>query len=287
MKEIHRSFIREQSMEINTTVVTSLRDFLHILFKRKTHILVFLFCTVFVVGAGTFMAKPTYEATSQILVKVGRENVYMPEMPTSGNMNAVVRFDREEQINSEIEILLSSTLAENVVKSLGPVRIYRDLNSIGEQVSPTEIAMNRLRKNLRVEGIRKSNVIDVSFKHTDPKAAAEVVNELINLYLDRHLEVHKRPQSFKFFQDQSQNLKHKLEKTEKELQAFKRLNNLTALDEQRSLLLKQEAELRSILDEVSSQEAETTNRLVQLRQQLAARRTAKSGSESHFEEMRL
>ena len=107
-------------------------------------------------GIKTIREKPIYEATSQILVKVGRENVYMPEMPTGGSSNAVVRFDREEQINSEIEIIMSQTLAENVVESLRPGKIYQDLNYIETQVSPTEIAMLRLQGALWVEGIKDS-----------------------------------------------------------------------------------------------------------------------------------
>ena len=84
----------------------SLRDFLNILFKRKTQTLLFFFSTFCVVAIGTFLMKPTYEATSQILVKIGRENMYVPAVPTGGN-NPVVNFAREEQLNSEIEILKS------------------------------------------------------------------------------------------------------------------------------------------------------------------------------------
>ena len=61
---------------------SSLRDFLYILFKRKVQILLFFFGTVCVVTIGTFLMPPTYEATSQILVKVGRENLYVPTVPS-------------------------------------------------------------------------------------------------------------------------------------------------------------------------------------------------------------
>jgi uncharacterized protein involved in exopolysaccharide biosynthesis len=97
-------------MDIQLPVRSSLRDFLHVLFKRKVQILLFFFATVCTVTIGTFLMKPTYEATSQILVKIGRENLYVPTVPNSGN-NPVINVNREEQLNSEIEILKSPSLA--------------------------------------------------------------------------------------------------------------------------------------------------------------------------------
>ena len=89
----------------------SLRDFLHILFKRKSQILVFFFATFCTVAIGTFVTKPTYEAKAQILVKVGRESMYVP---ATGSGNPVISINREEQINSEIEILKGRSLIQDV-----------------------------------------------------------------------------------------------------------------------------------------------------------------------------
>ena len=66
---------------------TSLRDFLRILFKRKTQILLFFAVTFVTVAVATFLAAPTYQATAQILVKLGRENIYIP---ASGSSNPVI-----------------------------------------------------------------------------------------------------------------------------------------------------------------------------------------------------
>ena len=95
---------------------SSFRDFLHVIFKRKKQILLFFAVTVCTVGVGTFVMKPVYEAKAQILVKMGRENLYIP--PNSTN-SQIINVNRENQLNSEIELLKSQTLAENVIKSLG------------------------------------------------------------------------------------------------------------------------------------------------------------------------
>ena len=256
----------------------SLRDFLYIVFKRKIQVLFFFCATVFVVALFTFSLKPTYEASSQILVKVGRENVYVP---ASGNVNPVVRVDREEQLNSEIEILKGRSLAEGVVKAIGPKVIYKDLEvkdsgtrGAVANASPQEMLVNKatlsLQKELEVKGIKKSNVIEVSFKHHNPQMAATVVNDLVKFFLDRHLEVHKNPHSYKFFKEQSQTYKERLRKTEYRLQALKLEHDVSSLNEERSTYLTQEANLKEDLNRTIVQEAEIRNRVIQIRLQLAA-----------------
>jgi len=268
-------------MEPETSPSTSLRDFLHVIFKRKFQILLFFGITVCTVAIGSFVVRPTYEATAQILIKIGRENIYVPTLPAGGTSNPVISFNREEQINSEIEILKSRFLAEKVAESLGPAVIYKDLDRTGHgflgglfqtadaRESPLPRAVIKLRKNIEVEAVRKSNVINVSFTHKDPDMAATVVNSLISVYLDRHLSVHKSPQSYGFFQEQSQILESKLKQAEENLEAFKKEHNLTSLEEQRTLILRNEADLRAALNQTLSQEAETGNRLRQLRHQVA------------------
>jgi len=236
----------------------SLRDFLHVIFKRKNQILLFFVATVFTVIIGTFVVKPTYEAKAQILVKIGRENVYVPLSSTSGqNINY---YRQDEQINSEIELLRSRTLAESVIKYLGVNNIYKDLDE-------TDALLN-FQKSLSIEGINKSNVIEVSFKHNDPKIAAKIVNMLMDAYWDQHLLVHKNPQSYKFFEEQSQVLKSKLEQAEETLQTLKKQHNISDIGEEQTLYLKQIADLRAELNRTLSQQNETKSRILQIQRQL-------------------
>ena len=87
---------------------SSLRDFLHVIFKRKNQILLFFAITVCTVVIGTFMTRPVYEAKAQILVKMGRENLYIPPNRTNSQ---IINFNSDNQINSEMELLKSRSLA--------------------------------------------------------------------------------------------------------------------------------------------------------------------------------
>jgi polysaccharide chain length determinant protein (PEP-CTERM system associated) len=235
----------------------SLRDILHVIFKRKNQIVLFFVVVVCTVVIGTFIAEPTYEARAQVLVKVGRENLYVPP---SGGKDPIISFNRDEQINSEIELLKSRALVEQVVGSLGSENIYKEADHAG--------AVLKLQKKLLIGRIEKSNVITISFKHKDPQMAAQIVDTLTNAFLEQHLLVHKNPQSYNFFEEQSQILKNKLKQSEETLKVFKKQHSVTALGEEQRLLLKQIADLRSELNQTINQEAETKSRINQIRWQL-------------------
>jgi uncharacterized protein involved in exopolysaccharide biosynthesis len=259
---------------------SSLRDFLNIIFKRKAQILLFFLITACTVAVGTFLMKPTYEATSKILVKLGRENLYVPTVQGSEN-NPVIHFNKEEQLNSESEILTSQYIAEQVVKTLGALAIYPDMKSSGGWLSsvisgaeahqaPIENAVLRLRKNLTVESVKKSNVIEIRFRHNNPAMASNVLNTLVSLFLDRHLEVYKTGESHKFFEEQAAILKRKVSDADDALEAFKKANNIRSLEQERSILLVKEADLRSDMNNTLSSISETRSRINQLKAQLAA-----------------
>ncbi|MGB5618209.1 MAG: Wzz/FepE/Etk N-terminal domain-containing protein, partial [Desulfobacterales bacterium] len=255
------------------------RDFLQVLFKRKVQILLFFFTTFGAVAIGTFLIQPTYEATSHILVKIGRENLSASTVPSSGN-NPVINLNREEQLNSEIEILKSPSIAEEVVKALGPEFLYADLGGqgqgflsspapagVGARLSPVQAAVLKFEKDLTVEAVKKSNVIRISYKNKDPRVAAAAVNVLAIRYLNRPLGVNRNPESDNFFEEQSRVLEDKLIRAEDRLKDFKAQHDLNSLQEQRSLLLKKDSGLRTDLNRTEDQIVETQNRLEQLRAQ--------------------
>lgn len=267
-------------MHNKNTAALLIRDFIHVIFKRKRSIMIFFFTVLSVVVLGTLMSKPVYEAASKIMVKIGRENLYVP---VSGQVNTVIRPDPEEHINSELEILKSTSLVGEVVDTMGAGNIYSQLRDRAENekrgflsflpqrrdIGTREAAVTNIHKNLSFESARKSNVIRISFLHTDPQMAADVVNNFVNRYLERHLDVHKNPVSQSFFQEQARILENKLKKTEESLNTFKKKHGITSIDDEKNILIKQEAELRASINEILSEQAGTKSRIREIRTQLA------------------
>ena len=244
----------------------NLRDLLNVIFKHKAKIVIIFLTVVVTVTIGSFLMPPVYEASSKILIKFGRENVYMPTSPAAGG-NQPVLFDssREERINSEVEILKGRSLIEKVLNDISVKKIYPDIDKKpliprpgSKKLTPLNKATLAFEKKLTVEGVKKSDIIDIKFQHGDPEIAAQVVNELIDTFLDHHLTVYKQSKQYNFFDDQVKLLERKLKKSENELEVFRRQNTISSLEEQKTLLLNQisdlEVELVGTRSEISEKE---------------------------------
>ena len=257
-----------------TEDTTNLRDFLTVLFKHKTKIVAIFLATVITVTIGTFLMSPVYEAKSTLLVKIGRENIYRPEV---GDRSPMISMNQEEVVNSEINILTSQDLIEKVITDLKIENIYPEvlksswLEDIGlrKKTNPMQAAVLNFKKKLTAQGMRKSSVIEISFQHKNPQIAAKAVNMLTDLYKEKHLAVYGNPQS-SFLEKQLSAYDQKLKQSENDLETFKQKNKVYSLDEQRSLLLKQGMELDTNLKNTNNSIEELRKRLFSLKSQMNA-----------------
>ena len=220
----------------------SLRDLLTVFFKHRAKILTIFSIVVVMVTITTFFASPVYEAKSTLLVKYGREYMNQSEVGTSAPMMSL---DREEIINSEIQILKSPDLAKRVIESIKLSQMYPDLaKDQSRDTRPMDVAVARFEKSLNIEDVMKSSVIQVSFEHKNPQIASKSVNLLVDYFREKHLQVFSSPQS-SFLEGQVAVIRKKLLASESEMQSFKQKNQVYSLDEQRTLLLRQRTDLAS------------------------------------------
>lgn len=221
------------------TQAGSARDFLTILFKHKYKIIIVFLIIVVPVTIFSFMQPPVYEAESSMMVKFGREYIYRPEV---GNTGGKI-IDQAETLTAEMQILTSRDLIEKVIKTIGVYNIYPDMaNAPLKGMTPLEAAIPDFRQSLSTQNIRNSNVIKVSFQHKDPEVTAGVVNLLVELYKEKHLQVLSNSKS-SFLEQQLAAYRVKLKESEDKLEAFKEKHGVFSLEEQRSLLLQQRVDL--------------------------------------------
>jgi uncharacterized protein involved in exopolysaccharide biosynthesis len=250
------------------TQAGTLRDFLAILFKHKTKIMVVFFSIVITVTVGTFLLSPTYEATSSVLVKFGRENLYRPEVGDKGPVISLGQPNQEEILNSEIEILTNRDLMGKVITIVGVEKLYPDLigKTYRDGVTPKDVAIIQFGKKLSVEGVKKSNVINVRFQHKDPHLAAQVVNLLLDSFKEKHLQVYSDPKS-SFLEEQLGEYRQKLKTSEDTLQNFKQTQGVYSLDEQRNLMLRQRTGLDTTYKETQNRIKELQEKSLSLKAQ--------------------
>jgi uncharacterized protein involved in exopolysaccharide biosynthesis len=244
----------------------SLRDIIAVLFKHKGKIsLVFLTITT-VISGGTFLLTPVYEAKSSLLVKLWKDDSSRLGVG-SGNSGAFLTLTQDELANTEIQVLTSRELADKVVRTLGVKALYPDLLQDPKVPDPMAAAVDAFSRNLKVSGVRKSNVITVSFQHSDPKITARAVNLLVDAFKEKHLALHSDPQS-SFIGSQLDSFHDKLKQSEKSLQEFQQANNAFSLEEQRSLLLRQRTDLDTSYKTTSNSIRELSNKIASIKAQM-------------------
>jgi uncharacterized protein involved in exopolysaccharide biosynthesis len=247
---------------------SSVRDFLTVLFKQRNTILIVFFAVVATVTIGSFLLSPTYEAKSSLLVKFGREYIYRPEVGERVPDLRLMPLNQEEVINSEIQILTSRDLIEKVITTLKVENIYPEMvENPSKMITPLEAAILQFEKKLFVEGIKKSNVIQTSFQHKNPRIAAKAVNLLVDFLTEKHLQVYSDPKS-SFLEQQLSTYEKRLKESQNQLEDFKQKYRVFSLEEQRTLLLKQRTDLDSALKTAQNQVKELQNRRSSLKNQM-------------------
>jgi polysaccharide biosynthesis protein PslE len=247
----------------------SLRDFLTVLFKHKYTILIIFVAVVTIVTVGSFLLPPTYEAKSSLLIKFGREYIYRSEVGERvSDSRPSIPLNQEEVINSEIQILTSRDLIEKVITTLKVENIYPDLvEAPPKTMTPLEAAILEFEDELSVEGVKKSNVILISFQHKDPRIAAQAVNLLVDFLKEKHLQVYSDPKS-SFLEQQLSAYEQRLKESQNQLEVFKQKYRVFSLEEQRTLLLKQRTDLDTVFKIAQNQVGELQNKLSSLKNQM-------------------
>jgi uncharacterized protein involved in exopolysaccharide biosynthesis len=223
-----------RSMPANGASETTLRDVLAPLFRRR-RLVAASFCGI-LLGAivAAFILSHMYEARMEILVDRERMDPAVTAEQFSQTAPAAATVT-EEEINSEVQLLQSSDLLEKVVIANGLQNIEK--RSFLSMLMPKQDenyyvskAAVRLGKKLYIEAMTKTNLIEVTYKSTDPKLAFGVMNALSNLYLEKHVSVHRPTGSFDLFSIEVEKYRQALQDSETRLANFGRDEGVAAPD---------------------------------------------------------
>lgn len=209
-----------------------------------------------------------YEATMKLLVK--RERMDPVMTPTTQASSQASNEVTEEELNSEVELLQGRDLLQQVVLTSGLVTPPGDGESTPRSSREAiSRAVLELQSDLSITAIRKTNLIELQYRSPDPERAADVLSLLANLYVEKHLAVHRPVGAYQFFQEQTRAFGAELEKAEAELASFDRDAQVVSPLAERDTAIQALAELESTLVRTQASMAETDQRLQTLRAQLA------------------
>jgi uncharacterized protein involved in exopolysaccharide biosynthesis len=259
-----------------TQGVASVRDVVGVIFRHKL-----LLCVTFLtVAVGTvvvtFLMPNQYESRMKILVKNTRADVPITPERTNGLNGAAPESEASEtQINSEIELLTSKDLLNQIVSECGLLAKQPSiLQKLGLKETPLtaeakiEEATERLAKSLTIEPVKKASIIEVTYTSESPDKAAMVLRKLRDLYLDKHVKLHRPPGTFEFFKNQADQYEEQLRVAEKDFSDFQQSMNVVSLNQQKDQTVVKLTDTRSRLLESETSLHEVTERIDRIQQQL-------------------
>ncbi|MGA7424365.1 MAG: Wzz/FepE/Etk N-terminal domain-containing protein [Candidatus Sulfotelmatobacter sp.] len=246
----------------------SLRDIVTIVFRHKrVVILSFLGILTGAVLAAVLHA-PEYRASTKFLIERERlDPVISPGESTPPESRGEVT---EEELNSEVELIESADVLRQVVVSCGLDQKKSFLGSLfgaGNDATRIAKAAKRLQSDLKIEVVRKSNVISVSYTADDPQLAARVLSALGDAYLKKNVAVHRPPGQFEFFDQETQAYGKNLADAESKLKTFSSQEGGVAPQMARDITLQKLSEFRASLQQTRADIAGTEERIRALEKQ--------------------
>jgi uncharacterized protein involved in exopolysaccharide biosynthesis len=218
----------------------TLRDLVAPLFRQKRALIGSFVAFAILASLAAYLMSSTYKCKMEILVNRERVDPSVTSQTTTQAPANQLPLT-EEDINSEAEILVSPDLLKQVVLANNLQDRERKsivawiLNPKNEDWFVSR-AVEHLGKGLNIEVVKKTNMIGVTYKSTDPKLAYGVMDKLSNLYLEKHLTVHRPTGSFEFFSKETERYKTALAKSEGELSQFGSTEGIVVPDVQRTNL---------------------------------------------------
>jgi uncharacterized protein involved in exopolysaccharide biosynthesis len=246
------------------------RDFLAIGFRRR-RLIVAVFCGIFGLAIVTALLLPKqYQSEMKILVKNHRADAMVtPDRDTPMQLRTEVS---EEELQSEAELLKSRDLLTDVViscdlKKSGNGAWWRPKKNNDEEVSA---AVVKLEKDLKIEPIKLTNLISVSYRSKDPQLAAKVLNSLADLYIQKHLAINHVPGALDFFHQQAEEYRKLLTNAEAKLTSFSRSEGVVNPSLQKEMTVRKLVEFEAEAKDARTTISETRRRIGSLEAQLAA-----------------
>ncbi|MDB5870409.1 MAG: lipopolysaccharide biosynthesis [Polaromonas sp.] len=232
----------------------TLHQFLLILRARYQVVLLVLLVCITAALAVSLLLPKKYMAQTSVLV-----DVRTPDPVAGVAMSGLVA---PSYMATQVDIIGGDRVAQRVVKML---RLDEDqdvkadwLKASNGRGSMDAWLAESLQTNLQVQPARESNVINITYKGTDPDHTAAVANAFAQAYLDINLALKTEPARLyaSWFDDQTKASRAKLEDAQSRLSDYQQKAGIVSTDERVDY---ETAKLGQISTQLTAVQGETTD----------------------------
>lgn len=206
----------------------------------------------------TSLKKPLYVAEGKLRFQRNNSTSSMTGLGTEiGKL--VPLMEQSNPMNTEVEIIRSFPVIEKTINSL-------ELKDDKGQALKTKLFL----KNLTIKEVKGADVLQITYTDSNPKTAAQVVNELIKVYLEQNLSSRRAEAAAarKFIEKQLPQAELVMRRSESELAGFKERNKIVSLQEEATQAVEIMANLQLRMNDTQSQLANVKSQSQVISQQL-------------------
>jgi uncharacterized protein involved in exopolysaccharide biosynthesis len=232
----------------------SVREFLHILFKRKRFFVIAFALISMPIIVFALLRTPDFMARAKLLVIGSRSYLHLSPQDSK----RTTQLPEAQVLNAEVENLKNRSFLLAAAERL-EIEIIDPVPEDREQRN--RATARAIRDDLRVTPFPQSPMIEVAFKHTDKNKAAAVVNTLVDTYLEYHPSIYESPDIANFFEKRTKRLDADLRKKERRLDRYQRRTGIIALNQQKDETVRQMMASELVLRETEAQ-LEQTDQLI-------------------------
>ena len=264
-------------------------DYLQVIRKRGWTMIVAFFVVVISVTIFSFRQTPVYQATARILIE--------KETPHVLSFKEVLDLETSDQeyYQTQYNILKSRKLAKQVIEELGmgehaspedsqtqSFSLHQFLQGIftqlGLSASPSSEAHKALVKEeqiirsllskITINPIRKSRLVDVSAKSTDPGQAAQITNTLVDTYIKQNFEIKlsASKDAVRWLTKELGSTKTKVADSEAALQEYKEQHAIISLEDRQNIVMQKLLQLNEAVNKARIRRAESEAEYKQIQQ---------------------
>jgi uncharacterized protein involved in exopolysaccharide biosynthesis len=237
----------------------SAREILGVVFRRKIPI---LFCAVVVAAVALTAASRTvsvYEGTVKVLLRrMG---------PTALATTWTPFFGLEEEMNTEVEIVTTTSVLHRAIELLEERNIYLT-ESIGDSLYTRQPTVDDLAAGVSAVPVEMSNVILVRFRGSDPNFAAYASKAVADAYVEHRVVVRKTGGIEEFFEEQLRKTEARLIGLKEHELALRKEGEIYDLEFQQTVAIRNKGEFELQLGETRSERIAEERKLESIKRRL-------------------
>ncbi|MCP6758874.1 MAG: polysaccharide biosynthesis tyrosine autokinase [Fischerella sp. CENA71] len=229
--------------------------------KRRWSPSLIVFLAVFIISLLiASLKKPSYVAEGKLKFQRTNATSTLTTLGTEiGKLEPVVQDNKTSPLNTEAEVIRSVPIVQKTIKQL----------NLTDNKGKT-LKIKDFLKKLNVSDVRGADVIQISYKDTNPETTAKVVNTLINIYLENNILANRTQATAarKFISKQLPKAESIVRQAEAELANFKEKYKIVSLNEEATKGVEIITDLQKQISQTQSQIAEIKAQSQEIRKQL-------------------